>query len=57
MASIIAKHENGKELDPSSVNVLEQLDRYAPAEIDDRDDSENEAVASTDTLHPDAGLP
>lgn len=56
MASIIAKHENGKELDPSSVNVLEQLDRYAPTEIDDREDSDPEPLESN-TLRPEPNVP
>ena len=52
MASIIAKHETGKETDPSSVDVLAQLDRYAPTEIDDREDGDDEAAAANSTLHP-----
>lgn len=51
MASIIAKHETGAEKDPSSIDVLEQLDRYAPTEIIDDEESDPEAAANN-TLQP-----
>lgn len=55
MASIIAKHESGIEKDPSSFDVLEQLDRYAPTEIDDQEDSDQDVTANN-TLHPDTAV-
>ena len=43
MAAIISKHEDGVDADPSSFDVLQQLARYAPTDIDDEDDGVDEA--------------
>lgn len=43
MAAIIAKHEEGIDAEPSTFDVLDQLARYAPTEINDEEDNGDEA--------------
>lgn len=51
MASIIARHENGVEAEPSSFDVQEQVDRYAPTALEDFDDEgDDDRTANETTL-------